>query len=90
MKTKFPGLLDEKQIAAIVRAQPFLEKLSRSIADMHTVLIVDHGMPLRPMNVTQAEIGRFLHDLEGLLFNHDLAMAKWRAEVGAKPERLAA
>lgn len=90
MQTKYPGLLSEQQLAAIARAQQFLPKLAKSMADLNTILVNDQRLPVHPLALPQYEAGRLLHELEELVFNHDLAMAKWRRDVAAGAERMAA
>lgn len=90
MLNNHPGMLNEEQVKAITGIQDFLRNLGKRIERVNTVLLADNHFPVRPLNLPAFEAGRLMHELDGLLFNHDLAMAKLRQAACAEPERLAA
>lgn len=85
----YPELLTDAQLHAVANMQKGVQKLAELAQRLNT-MIIDHKLPIKPMPVVGQEAGRVSYELEGVLFNHDLDMAKLRKAAGASPERLAA
>lgn len=82
IRLKYPGLLEEKQLAAIDRARKFLPKVATKIAEMNTALIEDNRLRVRGVVVTAIEAGMLEHELDCLVHSHDIAMKQWRRDEG--------
>lgn len=89
MEKNYPGMLTDVQLQAVIGAMKAVVAVSARIARINTVLVVDHRLPVKPL-AASFDVGRLYHDLEGLLFNHDLAMDKLRMVACGEPERMAA
>lgn len=89
MKNQFPGLLSDQQIQALITSQKGIQRIAQISQRLNTI-IVEQDLKIRPLALSAHEAGRFWHEIDGLLFAHDLAMAKLRQQANAEQEKLAA
>ena len=90
MLSQYPGMLSDAELWAVDGAMKALVAMNARIGRFNTVLMVDYKLPVRPLSAALADIGRLHHELDDLLFAHELAMDKLRAAACAHPERMAA